>query len=159
MVLSCLLFNSMSFNLTLSVKLDRSNYLVWRSQFISFLRGHQLVGFNYETHPCPPEFIYGDNSSNEVLNPQFFMWQCKDQLLLGWLISSISELILSQVVGLATSRDVWVTLGKQFSSLSHGFNNFPLNCRLLPKAHCQCLSILKKKKKSKSIADDLALIS
>ncbi|KAJ8624181.1 hypothetical protein MRB53_032711 [Persea americana] len=42
----------------------------------------------------------------------------KDQVVLGWLLSSLSETTLVQVVGLSASRDVWLALENQYASCS-----------------------------------------
>ncbi|KAF6158187.1 hypothetical protein GIB67_014981 [Kingdonia uniflora] len=44
--------------------------------------------------------------------------EIKDQILLGWLLSSLSRIALTQVVGLSTSRAVWDALQKHYASKS-----------------------------------------
>lgn len=111
---------SCNFNYTLPLKLDRNNYILWRSQVIPAIRGHNLEAFIDGTSFCPPEFLEdGDeDSSPRTSNPEHTIWQQQDQLLLSWLLSSMTEGILGHVVGHTTSRSVWQALQRVFSSQS-----------------------------------------
>ncbi|GAV68517.1 UBN2_3 domain-containing protein [Cephalotus follicularis] len=87
----------------LSIKLTSTNYLIWRSQLLAFLRGYDLLSFVDGTTQ-PPMKTLDDGS----LNPAYTAWHKQDQLLLSWLFSSLTESIHAQVVGLDTSRSVWL---------------------------------------------------
>ena len=52
------------------------------------------------------------------LIPAYPSWFEIDQLLLSILISTISDTLVSSIVGLTSSRAVWATLEKMFSSQS-----------------------------------------
>ena len=93
-------------NFTLSIKLERGNYLIWKSQILPILRGHGLDGFVTGMKPCPNEFINvaGDSFGlNQMVNPNYFYRQRQDQLILGWMIASMSEGVVGQIVGCTTS--------------------------------------------------------
>jgi glycosylphosphatidylinositol transamidase (GPIT) subunit GPI8 len=49
-------------------------------------------------------------------NPDYTSWYNKDQQVLSGLLSSMSEEILHDVVSTKTSKDVWDSLLKRFSS-------------------------------------------
>lgn len=51
-------------------------------------------------------------------NPEFATWRAQDQILLGWLLSSMSEGIISLVFNLETSLEVWKAVETQFGSQS-----------------------------------------
>lgn len=51
-------------------------------------------------------------------NPVYLTWLQHDQQVLSALLSSLSEEVLSQVLFLATSAEVWSTLEHMFSSHS-----------------------------------------
>ena len=53
-----------------------------------------------------------------TINPEYTRWIKLDQMLLCWLISSLTEAVLAHVVGLTTSRDVWCSLERIFASPS-----------------------------------------
>ena len=53
-----------------------------------------------------------DRSGENVENPAYVNWRALDQTLLGWLLSTISEGILSSVLSYDTSFDVWKSIEK-----------------------------------------------
>lgn len=44
------------------LKLDCHNYIVWKSQILPVLRGHELEGYVDGTHTCPPKVILNSSS-------------------------------------------------------------------------------------------------
>ena len=44
-------------NITLSIKLDCDNYLLWRSQVLLAVRGHIVGGYLFDTNTYLPEFL------------------------------------------------------------------------------------------------------
>ncbi|KAL8146005.1 hypothetical protein AgCh_003947 [Apium graveolens] len=98
----------------ISVKLDNTNYLLWLTRFQPLLIGYELEGYVDGSLPCPPRNL---PESNEI-NPTYTNWKKQDQSLLGWLLSSLTESVLAQVVGLTTSRQVWESIKRHFSSQS-----------------------------------------
>ncbi|OVA00187.1 hypothetical protein BVC80_1677g4 [Macleaya cordata] len=100
-------------NHLVSVKLDDQNYLLWRAQFLPLLRGYRPMGFVDGTHPCPPQTL-----ENGTPNPAYTEWIEQDSILLGWLLSSLSDSVLAQVVDYETSREVWLSLIESLASKS-----------------------------------------
>ena len=54
----------------------------------------------------------------KVDNPAYINWRAQDQILLGWLLSSVSEGILSSILNCENSRDAWRSIEKQFGAQS-----------------------------------------
>ncbi|OVA12200.1 hypothetical protein BVC80_1777g19 [Macleaya cordata] len=102
-----------SINHIVSVKLETSNYLLWLAQFKPLLKGYNLVGYVDGTFPCPPRYLGSDDTT---VNPACLAWEQQDQVLLGWLLSSLSDPVLARMVGHDSSRAVWLALEKQFAS-------------------------------------------
>lgn len=102
-----------------SLKLTSTNFLYWKTQLFPFLRGHALMGFIDGTHPCPPSHIAVDDSSSPQPNPAHTEWVLQDQLLMSLLNSSLSEDVLSLVVGLTSSHQIWATLEAPLASPSN----------------------------------------
>ncbi|KAL6329336.1 hypothetical protein AAG906_017640 [Vitis piasezkii] len=50
----------------------------------------------------------------------YVVWQKKDVCLLGWILASLSEKLVSTIYGLETSKQVWTALHTRFSSQSPG---------------------------------------
>ncbi|GAV73807.1 UBN2_3 domain-containing protein [Cephalotus follicularis] len=97
----------------LSIKLNASNYLIWRSQFLALLCGYDLISYvDGTTQPQPTQLDDGSP------NPTYILWHKQDQLLLSWLLSSLTESVHEQVVGLESSHAVWQYLSSTFSSQS-----------------------------------------
>ena len=105
-------------NSAISIKLDRDNYSVWRSQVIPAINGHNLRGFINGTKQCPPEFVETVNSEGvkeRAHNFEYDRWMREDQLLLSWLLSSLSTTILRSMTRITTSRGVWSALESRFA--------------------------------------------
>jgi hypothetical protein len=96
-------FNPPIANQNGSLKLDNNNYLMWLTQVLPILRHHDLLGIVDGSEPCPPKFITTDEQE-EVLNPEFIIWNRKDQYLLSVITSSLTESVLATVYGLHTSK-------------------------------------------------------
>ncbi|KAI3465169.1 hypothetical protein Pfo_021832 [Paulownia fortunei] len=100
------------FNHPTSIKLDRNNFLLQKSQVLLAIRGHQLVSFIFGTQEIPPKFISHtvEGRMELIPNPDFITWEQQDQLLLSLLLLLMSEGILGYVVGCQTSHKVWSTI-------------------------------------------------
>lgn len=63
-----------------SIKLDRHNHLLWRSQFEPLFLSHDLMGFIDGSNPCPDKFIL-DNDQNvtSTISPTYIEWIRQDQ--------------------------------------------------------------------------------
>jgi hypothetical protein len=135
---------------TISVKLDGSqNYLAWKMQFLNLPRGHDLVGFIDDTEVCPPKHLVSGS-----LNSAYVVWQKKDVCLLGWILASLSEKLVSTVYGMETSQQVWTALQTRFSSQSRSRISH-LKCQLqtLTQGTKSCSKYLEN---AKHLADQLA---
>ncbi|KAJ0105009.1 hypothetical protein Patl1_18410 [Pistacia atlantica] len=97
MASSSILVNPSNVHSLVTVKLTKDNYLLWKTQIVPYLRGQRLFGFVDGTIspplplPLPP------------------------YPTLNTIVSSLSESILGQMVGLSTFREVWTTLERMFS--------------------------------------------
>ncbi|KAM6568773.1 hypothetical protein CsatB_016758 [Cannabis sativa] len=115
-------FNTL--NQPFSLKLDRNNFTLWKTMVSTIIRGHRLDGFVNGTRPCPPEFIQtenaaeGDQGTEVTLNPEYEHWVVSDQLLMGWIYSSMTETIATEVMGCATSAALWRALENLFGAHS-----------------------------------------
>ncbi|KAF3781256.1 Retrovirus-related Pol polyprotein from transposon TNT 1-94 [Nymphaea thermarum] len=108
-----------------SVKLNRDNYLLWRSQLESVMISQDLMKFVGGSGEAPLETIMR-NGSNE-LNPEFTTWRKTDQLVSSWIKATVSEAVLDQIIRTRSAREAWTTLEKLYGSPS------PLRVMLLKK--------------------------
>ncbi|KAJ1692595.1 hypothetical protein LUZ63_009293 [Rhynchospora breviuscula] len=140
-------------NLPIATKLNRSNFLSWQSQIVPLLHGYDLFRFVEAPHPPDPT-ISSDNVTQ--LNPAFLAWRKQDQLLLGWLRSSLTEPLLAQVVSCNTAAELWALLHRTFSATSQA-RLIELQQRLqgISKGGSTCAEYLQQ---IRSLADELAFV-
>lgn len=91
---------------TVSVKLDRDNYLLWKSLVLPLIRGCKLDGYILGTKECPEQFI-STNDKTKKSNPDYEEWIAHDQALLGWLRNSMAIDIATQLLHCETSKELW----------------------------------------------------
>ena len=103
-------FNTMIHMVT--IKLSSSNYLLWKSQLLPFLESQELLGHVDGTLVPPPRFASTDSQTPNI---KHLAWKKTDQRLLSLLLSSLMEEAMAEVVGLSTSREVWLALENTFS--------------------------------------------
>ncbi|KAJ8618160.1 hypothetical protein MRB53_014346 [Persea americana] len=99
------------------MKLDNTNFLLWKSLFRSILRSHHLEHFIDGSKPVPPwEIIiaYGKTS----LNQSFSAWFKCDQTLLSWINVTLPDYVLPYIVENENARDAWESLEHRYGSLS-----------------------------------------
>jgi gag-polypeptide of LTR copia-type len=103
-------------SIPVSTKLDRTNFLTWRSQIEPIVDGYGLTR-HLEASPAIPsrQLVTGDQS---IPNPEFTLWHMQDRLLLGWLRSTISTAILAQHVQCQTASSLWQALHRVYSAIS-----------------------------------------
>lgn len=85
---------SLSISNCVTVTVTEKNYILWKSQFESFLAGQGLLGFVNGSTPAPAATILvpGINcSTGETPNPDFHIWTRTDQVVRSWLLGSFSE--------------------------------------------------------------------
>jgi histone deacetylase 1/2 len=100
-------------NHTLPVKLDRSNYVLWRSSIDNVVFANGFEDFIDGTTICPEKEL-----SPGVINPSFVAWRRQDRTILSWIYSSLTPAIMAHIIGHNTSHTAWNALEKTFSSSS-----------------------------------------
>lgn len=112
---------SLSIKNCVTITLNEHNYILWKSQFESFLSAQGLLGFVTGEFATPPTSltIPGINNTNtQTPNPDHQTWRKIDQVIKSWLLGSFSEDLLSLTVPCVTSRDVWLIIAKNFTRVS-----------------------------------------
>ncbi|XP_073033542.1 uncharacterized protein [Primulina eburnea] len=83
-----------------------NDYRIWKKQMICLFESQDLLGFVDGQIPPP----------KEPMDEQK-LWRRTDQLITGWILGSITGTeVLDEVVGLDSSREVWLELEKLFKS-------------------------------------------
>ena len=75
--------------ITVSVKLDKDNYLLWKSLVLRLIRGCKLDGYILEIKECPKPFVIARDKTKKT-NHNHEEWIAQDQGLLGWLRNSMA---------------------------------------------------------------------
>jgi hypothetical protein len=101
-----------------SEKLNQDNYILWHFLMAPFLEGQNLFKYVNGTHPRPPQLVPNSTSGLLVANPNAQTWYHQDKMIFSALISTLSIEALPHVIGLSTSREVWLTLETLFSAQS-----------------------------------------
>jgi len=103
-----------------TIKLAEENFLLWQAQFHRFLRSQDLFGFVSGESPPPAKSlqIEGEEQGTEIINPDYNDWIKTDQLVSSWISGTVSENILSLIIGLDTAFEVWQTLLNRFTQKS-----------------------------------------
>jgi len=101
-----------------TVTLTQQNYILWKSQFESFLSGQGLLGFVTGSISAPSPTIPVPDINGVTTdrpNPEFDVWFKTDKVVKSWLLGSFAEDILSVVVNYVTAHEVWSTLANHFN--------------------------------------------
>ena len=149
--------NSFSLNTLihmLTIKLNSSNYLLWKNQITPLLLHQKWMSHVDGSSAIPPSTVLIDGK--ETPNPARDAWVELDQKVLLILQSSLSEESMAEVLGLSTPREVWTTLESAYSHDSQERSqNLKDSLRQLKKGN---LSVSDYAKKFKSICDKLQAI-
>ncbi|KAK4432812.1 hypothetical protein Salat_1043400 [Sesamum alatum] len=89
-----------------------NNYVAWKEQMLCLIGSQGLLGFIDGTNePTPETAADGTTSENDL-------WRRTDMLLKGWILCSLNDDVIYAVLGLKTSRDVWLELEDIFRRIS-----------------------------------------
>uniref|UniRef100_A0A6N2LGN1 Retrotransposon Copia-like N-terminal domain-containing protein n=1 Tax=Salix viminalis TaxID=40686 RepID=A0A6N2LGN1_SALVM len=99
----------------ISTKLASTNYLLWKAQVVPVLRGNGLLGYVKNQIVCPAQTITSEGGVSQT-NPAATTWLRTDQLILGWINSSLTDGPLSQVINCESSHDAWQVLETLYGS-------------------------------------------
>ena len=103
-------------------KLGRDNFILWKATVLPPIRAAQLDGYLEGTLEAPAKTLEvqkADKSGTETVpNPEYARWIAQDQQVLGSLLTSLSREVLTQVVSMKTSAQVWSALEEMYSSVS-----------------------------------------
>lgn len=101
-----------------TIRLNKTNYMLWRAQLLPYLRSTKLIGFIDGSISAPPKLVASSTAEGAELvpNPAYDRWYDQDQQLLSGLLSSMTEDLLLDVVSASTAKEAWDTLKRMFSS-------------------------------------------
>uniref|UniRef100_A0A803Q5I3 GAG-pre-integrase domain-containing protein n=1 Tax=Cannabis sativa TaxID=3483 RepID=A0A803Q5I3_CANSA len=106
-----------SFTHSLSIKLDEHNYLPWRHQVLASIKGSRLQKY-LDSDKAPPKYLSATDERNHTVNPEFEDWEQQDNLLVSWLLSSMSEKTTNKMIGCDTTAEIWLALNEYYTALN-----------------------------------------
>ncbi|KAM1083107.1 hypothetical protein ACFX19_021958 [Malus domestica] len=116
-----------SVSTSIIVNLDDSNYLQWQFQLQLMLEGYGIMGFVDGTNVCPPQFsssgsptsdLTSTSSTPQTETNEYKIWKMHDRALMQFLTATLSSSAISCAIGSTSSRDFWIRLQEQFSTIS-----------------------------------------
>nr|AAU90262.1 integrase core domain containing protein [Oryza sativa Japonica Group]ABF97857.1 retrotransposon protein, putative, Ty1-copia subclass, expressed [Oryza sativa Japonica Group] len=137
-------------------KLTRTNFLLWKAQILPVIRGARMEGYLTGATQAPLAVIDAKDGEATVKasKPAFEMWITADQQVLGFLLSTLSKEILTQVISMESAAQVWKAITEMLSSQSRAR---ALNTRLaLATTLKGDLSVSDYISKMKVLADEMA---
>uniref|UniRef100_A0A803Q0C6 Retrovirus-related Pol polyprotein from transposon TNT 1-94 n=1 Tax=Cannabis sativa TaxID=3483 RepID=A0A803Q0C6_CANSA len=106
-----------SFNHSLSIKLDENNFLPWKHQVLASIKGSRLQKFLDDTR-APEKFLTEADQRSNIVNSEFEDWEQQDNLLVSWLLSSMSEKTTNRMIGCDTTTQIWENLTEYYTALN-----------------------------------------
>ncbi|KAL4571540.1 hypothetical protein LXL04_018301 [Taraxacum kok-saghyz] len=103
---------------SINIKLETSNYSLWRTTIISTLETFDLDSFMFsrtppdETRAVQPAITPPTTEPN----PSYQQWKKRDRYVLLWLKSTLSERSLSIVARGSSSRTSWLAIETTFQA-------------------------------------------
>ncbi|KAH7842372.1 hypothetical protein Vadar_004537 [Vaccinium darrowii] len=98
---------------SVSIRLDETNSLLWRSQFIPILIANDLYGYVDGSISPPLETIKSSEGKNIPIL-EFLTWRKTDQFVLSCINATLTQGLLVQVLGDSTAHQVWESLHSIF---------------------------------------------
>jgi len=142
-------------------KLDDHNYLAWEFQFQPILKTYGLMGIVDGSEPCPPKFLpsaTGSFADKEQLslNPEYVIWDRKDQFILSWFIATLTEKVVPTIYGMTTTKQARNALANRYANPSRSrINQLRRQLQMLHQGTKCCAEFLCT---AKMLADQLAII-
>jgi len=142
-------------------KLDDHNYLAWEFQFQPILKTYGLMGIVDGSEPSPPKFLSsaaGSSADKEQLslNPEYFIWERKDQFILSWFIANLTEMVVPTIYGMTTAKLVWNALANRYANPSRSrINQLRRQLQMLRQCTKNCAEFVRT---AKMLADQLAIL-
>jgi len=106
-------------NLQNFVKLTNKNYSVWKMTIYPYLLGNNIYCFVDDTIPPSktiPNTSNTDGAPPTNPNPEYQPWCQQDQTVLSLLVTTLSELVISNIIGCKTSQELLISLEKMFKA-------------------------------------------
>ena len=90
---------------TMTVKLDSSNYIVWRHQISMVLETYSLFELLDDTQSIPEKFLTDlSGFVTAIFNPEYSIWKSKEKALLTFISSTLTPFSSCSHCGMSLSK-------------------------------------------------------
>ena len=103
------------FSTPIFLKLAEENFLLWKQQVLATIDGLMLLTFLNDSQVLY-NFLPTTDGSSPQTNPNFLLYQQRDNLIVAWMLASMTNPFLTKMVGLQSSSQIWQTLRTHFAS-------------------------------------------
>jgi hypothetical protein len=97
-----------------TVKLDHTNYLMWKFQITGILDAYSLLDHLEDPTSCPPKFVL----ETQEVNPLHLQWKARDKTLFSLLSSTLFPSAISLVMGQTIASGIWKVILNRYTSIS-----------------------------------------
>jgi histone deacetylase 1/2 len=102
--------------LSLTIKLDEKNFLLWNQQVEGVITAHDLHRFILNPQ-IPLQYASVEDRVAGKSIEEYRKWIFKDQSLFTWLLSTLSDSVLPRMLGCKHAFQVWDKIHKYFNSV------------------------------------------
>jgi hypothetical protein len=104
---------------SVSEKLTRENYILWKTQVLVAIRGARLDGFLDGSASVPNKTIQVEQANKtrkEEENPAYTLQYAQDQQVLSFLLNSVTKEVLGQIAMELSASGAWRSIVGMFAS-------------------------------------------
>nr|TKR99539.1 hypothetical protein D5086_0000189690 [Populus alba] len=109
-------------SLSLSVKLNHSNYPVWKAQALPYFRGQGVFGYLDGTILMPPKELDAPHPTTgditRIPNPAYEHWLRQDSLILAIINTSLTEDLATARKGAMNAKDYFLSINQMSDELA-----------------------------------------
>lgn len=106
-----------NFHSLVNIKLDGSNYLLWRVQVESVMDANGFYGYLDGSIEAQPSQLR-DEQGEITLNSGYSLWKLIDSQLRSCITAFLSQNTLPYVLGLRSVHQIWISLSNRYNSLT-----------------------------------------
>uniref|UniRef100_A0A2N9J786 Retrotransposon Copia-like N-terminal domain-containing protein n=1 Tax=Fagus sylvatica TaxID=28930 RepID=A0A2N9J786_FAGSY len=102
-----------------TVKLDHTNYLMWKFQITGILDAYSQLDHIEDPIPCPCKFLLSETGAiTQEISHLFLQWKARDKTLFSLISSTFSPSAISLVMGQTTASRIWKIIVNRYTSVS-----------------------------------------
>nr|KYP53745.1 hypothetical protein KK1_024319 [Cajanus cajan] len=109
-------FTPQAFSTPILSKLSEDNFLTWRQQANSTIRGYRLKKHILGAIHVPPQYESAEAKAKGLVSSEYKDFDQQDNLLKSWLLESMEPQFKERMVGYEWCHQIWSNLETYFAS-------------------------------------------